>query len=45
MVQFSLLYNKVGRASVLYTFILVFIGLNTLLIMPVVYLICASSHL
>jgi hypothetical protein len=31
MVQYSLLYNKVGRASVLYNFILVFFGLNTFL--------------
>jgi hypothetical protein len=32
MVQFSLPYNKVGRASVLYNFIPFFFGLNILLI-------------
>jgi hypothetical protein len=40
MVQFLLLYNEVGRASVLYNFILVFFraffGQNTLFIMPVI---------
>jgi hypothetical protein len=40
-VQFSLLYNRVGRAGVLYHFILVFFkvffGLNTLFIMPVIF--------
>jgi hypothetical protein len=43
MVQFSLPYNKVGRAAVLYNIILVFFGLNPLFIMPVIsdsYLIC-----
>jgi hypothetical protein len=38
MVQFSLPYNKVGRASVLYNFILVFFGLNTLFVMPVIFI-------
>jgi hypothetical protein len=33
VVQFSLPINKAGKASVLYNFILVFFGLNTLFIM------------
>jgi hypothetical protein len=41
MVQFSLPYNRVGRASVLYNFILVFIrvffGLNTLFMITVIF--------
>ena len=41
MVQFSLPYYTPGRASVMYNFILVFFkvfcGLNTLLIMPVIF--------
>jgi hypothetical protein len=37
MVQFSLPYNGIGRASVLFSFILVFFGLNTLFIMPVIF--------
>ena len=36
MVQFSLPYNTAGRASVLYSFILIFYGLNIFLIMPVI---------
>ena len=43
MVQFSLLYNRAGRASVLYSFVLVcfevFCGMNMLLIMPVLLII------
>jgi hypothetical protein len=35
LVQFSPLYNKVGTGSILYSFILVFFGLNTLFIMSV----------
>ena len=42
MVQFSLLYNKAGRASVLYSFILVFFnifcGLNIVFIIPVIFI-------
>jgi hypothetical protein len=37
MVQFSLLYNRVGRAGVLYHFILVFFGLNTLFTTPAIF--------
>jgi hypothetical protein len=39
MVQFSQPYNKVGRASVLYNFIvfMVFFGLKTLFIKPVIF--------
>jgi hypothetical protein len=41
MVQFSIQYNKHGRASVMCSFILVFFqvfcGLKTLLIMPVIF--------
>jgi hypothetical protein len=36
MVQFSLPYNKVGRVSVLYNFILVFFGRNTLFTVSVI---------
>ena len=42
MVQFSLLYNKAERASVLCSFILVFFnifcGLNIVFIMPVIFI-------
>jgi hypothetical protein len=42
MVQFPLPYNRVGRARVLYNFIQVlfkvFFGLNTLFIMPVIFI-------
>ena len=41
IVQVSLPYKKTGRASVLYSFILVFLrvfcGLNTLFIIPVIF--------
>jgi hypothetical protein len=41
MVQFSLPYNKAGRASVVYSFIPVFFkvfcGQNILFIMPVIF--------
>ena len=41
IVQVSLPYNKTGRASVLYSFILVFLrgfyGLNTLFKIPVIF--------
>ena len=41
MVQFSLLYNRAGRADVLSGYILVsfkvFCGLNVLLILPIIF--------
>jgi hypothetical protein len=41
MVKFSLLYNRAGRNSVVYNFIVIlcrdFCGLNTLFIMPVIF--------
>jgi hypothetical protein len=37
IVQSSLLYNRVGRARVLYNFILAFCGLNILFVMPVIF--------